>query len=120
MLQISVSEQSMKMTLKAVCNHVGVTRRAIQGYEKAGLVKPTDKNKYGHLLYDEAAIEKIVKIKQYQNFGFSIKEIQALQNLSEEEVLKKLKSKLQSMQLEMQKLKENIDQLEQLIAVQYK
>ena len=110
----------MKMTLKAVCNHVGVTRRAIQGYEKAGLVKPTDKNKYGHLLYDEVAIEKIVKIKQYQNFGFSINEIQVLQNLSEEEVLEELKSKLLSMQLELQQLKENISKLEQLISAQHK
>ena len=31
----------MKMTLKEVYNHVGVTRRAVQGYEKAGLVKPS-------------------------------------------------------------------------------
>ena len=110
----------MEMTLKAVCNHVGVTRRAIQGYEKAGLVKPTNKNKYGHLLYDEDAVQKIAKIKQFQNFGFSIKEIQALQNLSEEEVLEKLKSKLLSMQLELQQLKENISKLEQLISAQHK
>ena len=110
----------MKMTLKAVCCHVGVTRRAIQGYEKAGLVKPIDKNKYGHLLYDEAAIEKIAMIKQYQNFGFSIKEIKVLQNLPQEEYLEKLKGKLTSLQLELQQLKKNINLLKQLIEVQSK
>ena len=110
----------MEMTLKAVCNHVGVTRRAIQGYEKAGLVKPTDKNKYGHLLYDETAVEKIAKIKQYQNFGFSIKEIKVLQNLPQEEYLEKLKGKLTSLQLELQQLKKNINLLKQLIEVQSK
>lgn len=110
----------MKMTLKEVCNHVGVTRRAVQGYEKAGLVNPTERNKYGHHLYDEHAIEIIREIKQYQNFGFSIKEILVLQKLSEEEVLEKLKSKLLSMQLELQQLKENISKLEQLISAQHK
>lgn len=106
----------MRMTLKEVCVHVGVTRRAVQGFEKAGLVKPADKNKYGHLLYDEAAIDRIKQIKQYQSFGLSIKEIQNLQSLSEEEYLEILKSKLTSLQLALQQLKDSIDLLEQLIA----
>ena len=45
-------------TLREVCNMVGVTRRAIQGYEKIGFVASAGKNKYGYLLYDEEAIEK--------------------------------------------------------------
>lgn len=62
-------------TLREVCNMVGVARRAIQGYEKIGLVASVGKNKYGYLLYDEEAIEKIRTIKQYQEFGFKVKEI---------------------------------------------
>ena len=110
----------MKMTLKKVCNHVGVTRRAVQGYEKAGLVKPIDKNKYGHLLYDDNAIEKIKETKKYQDFGFSIKEIKVLQALPEVEYMEKLKSQLILLQSEMQKLKSSIEELEQLIAIHTK
>ena len=106
----------MKMTLKAVCNHVGVTRRAVQGYEKAGLVHPIEKNKHGYLLYDESAIERIRGIKQYQNFGFSIKEIQKLQNLAKEKQLEMLKDKLVLLKLKVQQLNEHIEILEQLIA----
>lgn len=106
----------MKMTLKEVCNHVGVTRRAVQGYEKAGLVKSIDKNKYGHLLYDDSAIEKIREIKQYQNFGFSIKEIQELQNLTKEAYFEKLNGKLYLMHIELQTIKDNIEKLKQLVA----
>ena len=51
-----------KMTLREICNLIGVTRRAVQGYEKAGLVECSDKNKYGYLLYDELAVEKIRNI----------------------------------------------------------
>ena len=110
----------MKMTLKEVCNHVGVTRRAVQGYEKAGLVKPIDKNKYGHLLYDDNAIEKIREIKQYQGFGFAIKEIKTLLTLTEEEHLERLKTKLILMKSEMENLERNINELEQLIEAQHK
>ena len=39
--------------LNEVCRDTGVSRRAVQGYENAGLVRATAKNKYGHLLYGE-------------------------------------------------------------------
>ena len=107
----------MRMTLKEVCNQVGVTRRAVQGYEKAGLVQASERNKYGHLLYGENAIEKIQEIKQYQDFGFSIKEIQELQSLQKEKYMEMLEKRLSLMQLEMKRMQENIGKLEQLIAV---
>ena len=48
-------------TLHEICDAVGVTRRAVQGYEKAGLVCATDRNKYGHLLYDEESQQRIAQ-----------------------------------------------------------
>lgn len=54
------------MTLREICETLGVSRRALQGYEKAGLVASTGRNKYGHLLYDEKARERIAEIKFYQ------------------------------------------------------
>lgn len=64
-----------EMTLRELCDSLGVSRRAVQGYEKAGLVSAEGKNDRGYLLYDEDAQEKINRIKRYQQFGFSIKEI---------------------------------------------
>ena len=63
------------MTLREICEALEVSRRAVQGYEKAGLVSATERNKYGHLLYDEEAMLRIARIKFYQQLGFSIKEI---------------------------------------------
>ena len=65
-------------TLREVCNTVGVTRRAVQGYERAGLVAATCRNERGYLLYDEEALEKIKKIKLFQEMGFTIREIREL------------------------------------------
>ena len=107
----------MRMTLKEVCNHVGVTRRAVQGYEEAGLVQAVEKNKYWHLLYDEAAIEKIQEIKQFQDFGFSIKEIQMLQDLPKEKQMERLERRLEGMQIEMKRRQENMRRLESVLTV---
>ena len=63
------------MTLREICKALEVSRRAVQGYEKAGLVSATGRNKYGHLLYDEAAMLRIEQIKFYQQLGFSIKSV---------------------------------------------
>ena len=64
--------------LSDVCAETGATRRAVQGYEKVGLVSAVGKNKYGYLLYDDAGVERIRTIRFFQKIGFSIKEIQML------------------------------------------
>ena len=61
--------------LKKLCEMVGVSRRSIQCYEKAGLMGPTDKNKYGHLLYDDTALHKAKIIRFMQELGFKLREI---------------------------------------------
>ena len=65
-------------TLHDACAETGATRRAVQGYEKAGLVCAARKNKYGYLLYDEAGTERIRTIRFFQKIGFSLKEIRSL------------------------------------------
>lgn len=66
------------LTLKEMCELLNVSRRSIQCYEKAGLMMPTDKNKYGHLLYDEKAYQRAKQIKFLQQLGFKLREIKEL------------------------------------------
>lgn len=65
-------------TLREVCAALSISRRTIQGYEKAGLVSPSGKNKYGYLLYDQKAQKRIQTLRFYQKLGFSIREIHAI------------------------------------------
>lgn len=65
-------------SLKEVCSIAGVTRRMVQGYEKAGLVSATERNKYGYLRYGEYELERIKQIRWYQLFGFKLREIKDL------------------------------------------
>lgn len=103
------------MTLKEVCKNLGVTRRAVQGYEKAGLVSSVGKNKYGYLLYDEAAFEKIRSIKMYQDFGFTIKEIKMLLTASDELYVRMMKERITAMKIELTMLERNIQIAENCI-----
>lgn len=64
-----------ELTLREVCEKLGVSRRAVQGYEKAGLVTASGKTDRGYLLYDAQAQKRIRQIKQYQKFGFQLREI---------------------------------------------
>ncbi len=106
------------MTLREVCNSAKVTRRAVQGYEKAGLVSATGKNERGYLLYDVNSQERIKQIKLFQRLGFSIREItyiiDAPNNILKsalEEKVKKLREKRENMDMLIDKANELIEKL---------
>ena len=67
-----------EMTLREICRTLGVSRRAVQGYEKAKLVSATSKTESGYLLYNDSAQERIRQIKLFQDMGFTIKEIKSI------------------------------------------
>ena len=84
-------------TLSEVCSALEVSRRAVQGYENAGLVSATGKNKYGHLLYDEEAQWRIKQIRLLQQLGFRVKEIKDIIDAPAEVVAEAIKSQIEQM-----------------------
>lgn len=88
------------MTLREICETLGVSRRALQGYEKAGLVTASGRNKYGHLLYDKDAEMRIAQIKFYQQLGFTIKEITRIIDAPEAELRSALEQRVQKLREE--------------------
>lgn len=104
-----------EMTLREVCNMLGLTRRAVQCYEKEGLVISSGKNKYGYLLYNEVAIKRIREIKMYRDFGFGIKDIKVLFEAEKEEYVELMTSRLEKMKKEWIELESNIERIEKLI-----
>ena len=87
-------------TLHQLCEEIGVTRRAVQGYEMHGMVKPSAKNKYGHLLYNEEAQKRIAMIKDYQKLGFKLRDIKSLIDASDELVTAALERQVVKLQEE--------------------
>ena len=84
-------------TLSEVCSVLEVSRRAVQGYENAGLVSATGKNKYGHLLYDEDAQRRIKQIKLLQQLGFRVKEIKDIIDAPAEVAAEAIKRQIEQM-----------------------
>lgn len=84
-------------TLSEVCSALEVSRRAVQGYENAGLVSASGKNKYGHLLYDEEAQRRIKQIRLLQQLGFRVKEIKDIIDAPAEEVAEAIKRQIEQM-----------------------
>lgn len=103
------------MTLREVCKMTGVSRRAIQGYERAGLVLPTGKNERGYLLYDEDAMERIRQIKFFQDMGFSIKEIKEI-SIAPRSVLKSaIEQRIMDLQEELGQKKKIVYEAQELL-----
>lgn len=103
------------LLLKEVCRKSGVTRRAVQGYEKQGLVSPCGKNKMGYLLYDYAALEKIKQIKQFQKRGFSLKEIKKMESMPSDELKITLEIRLEILKRDKSRICETIDIIRAMI-----
>lgn len=95
-------------TLNEVVEIVGLTRRAIQEYEKAGLAdKPTITNKYGYLLYDTPAIERLWQLRFYKELGYNMTEIDKL----DKNKMLNTESELERIILELTEKREKLDNL---------
>ena len=105
----------MDMTLREIHDAFGISRRAIQGYEKAGLVRNTGKNERGHLLYDEKEQMRIKKIRLCQQMGFSICEIKDMIDAPDNVLKPIMKQQLLKLKKEQVNIKILIDKMNDLI-----
>ena len=92
------------LTLKQICESIGVSRRSIQCYEKAGLMMPSDKNKYGHLLYDIHAMHRAETIKFMQELGFRLREIKEIIDAPSDVMKEALKRRVKELKEETARL----------------
>ena len=95
-------------SLEEVSKIVGLSRRAIQEYEKAGVVpKPTHRTKRGYLRYDNQDIFRLFQVRFYRELGYDskdIREIFAAPNFNR-------KNAITSQIAEMRKKKERLEDL---------
>ena len=66
------------MTVHEVSKRTGVSIRALQYYDKIGLLPPAEYTQAGYRLYDDAALERLQQILLFREMEFSLKEIQAI------------------------------------------
>ena len=93
----------------------GVSRRAIQGYERAGLVAAAAKNERGYLLYDQKARERIQQVKFFQEMGFSIKEIKEILDAPKEILKAAIEQRIEVLWSEVGQQKKIIHEAQELL-----
>ena len=85
---------------------IGVSRKALQEYDRLGLVHPTAKTEGGYWLYDEEAVQKISKIQLFAMVGYKRSEMKELLDVARDPVkhreifcdaIEKLKKKREQM-----------------------
>lgn len=104
-----------ELLLREVCELMGISRRALQGYEKAGLVSHTGKTDRGYFLYDEMAQRRIQEIRFYQDMKFKIRDIKELLNAPKEEKRKLLENQIGVLEREHQQIQGTIDEAIKLL-----
>lgn len=97
------------ISLREIRNMLGLSRRIIQGYEKEGLIRSTSRNKYGHLLYDEETLRRIVRIRFYQETGFQLKEIAAFMDGPADAIKMRLKERKENLEKQRKRLDRQIE-----------
>lgn len=104
-----------RWTLREICTATGTSRRAVQGFEKAGMIAPCGKNERGYLLYDMQTLEQIRKIRFLQRLGFRVREIVAFRDADEAVFFEALKQRVSELKREQAEKAELIRQAETLI-----
>lgn len=66
------------MTVNEVSKLTGVSVRALQYYDKIGLLKPTEYTESGYRLYDDTALEMLQQILLFKELEFPLKEIKEI------------------------------------------
>ena len=98
-----------ELSLREIRNTLGLSRRVIQGYEEYGLIRPSSRNKYGHLLYDEETIRRMAYIRFLQDLGYELKEIAEVIDMPTEEMKKLLKERSMIIKDQIQNLIDEYD-----------
>ncbi len=108
-----------ELTLRELCEMYDVSRRAVQGYEKHGLVSATGRTNKGYLLYDESAQQTVARIKRYQDYGFSVKEIGTFFNSTPQAQKELLVEKLNELKAKKVNTEKCIDEVEKILEKMY-
>ena len=95
------------MTVNEVSKLTGVSIRALQYYDKIGLLKPAEYTESGYRLYDDACLEKLHQILLFRELEFPLNDIKEIVNRSDFDKTKALQQQIELLELK----KEHIENL---------
>ncbi|HEX3022109.1 MAG TPA: MerR family transcriptional regulator [Lachnospiraceae bacterium] len=108
----------MRFRIKEFADFCNVSVRALHLYDKLDLFHPSwidEAN--GYRYYDEDQLTELYTIMSFRSVGFTLKEIKDLKatGLAKQNVINKLKEKIEENQRQIEKASYNIENLEQML-----
>ena len=102
--------------LSEVCKITGVTRRALQEYDRIGLISPTGKTNAGYWLYDDEAVKTIMLIQIFVEAGYERKEIKTV--LERPDILDEIKKTIYKLEAKKKRIDGMINNLNMFISLE--
>jgi DNA-binding transcriptional MerR regulator len=102
-------------TVKQLANSAGVSARTLRYYDQIGLLKPTTYGKNGYRYYDDVAALRLQQILFYRELELSLKEIRAIIEQPDFNLLDALESHKVTLQQKKQRIKLLLSTIEKTI-----
>lgn len=112
--------KSKDLSVREIGEKYQISRTMLQRYEKAELIYPTSRNKYGHLYYDEKMVERILFIRYLQECDYILPEIEKIMNFSLPELKESLELKIQELNFKVKKIESHIEITKKIIKSMHK
>ncbi len=97
-----------------------VSPRTIRHYESLGLISAAVRGENKYRYYDQSQLQVILKIRDLQNLGFSLDEVQKVLSVGIESMAHALKDKLDLVEQELFVLRERRSRLKKLLCISTK
>lgn len=92
------------LTIKEMSEVSGVSRRALQYYDRIGLLPPAEYTDAGYRLYDEKSLERLQQILLYRELEFPLAEIRRILTSSDFDRNRALKQQIELLTLKKEHL----------------
>ena len=102
------------MTVHEVSRLTGVSIRALQYYDRIGLLHPNERSEAGYRLYNDSALENLQQILLFRELEFSLDEIQRIINRPDFDREKALEQQIQILEMKRERIGELIQLAERI------
>ncbi len=97
-----------------------VSARTVRYYESVGLLPSSSRGENNYRHYDVKLLDRMNRIRDLQDLGFSLDEIKQIINFSESDISNRLKTQLLKIEQEIDDLEERKNRIKELLSVSNK
>ncbi len=110
----------MELLVGDVAKKAGVNMQTVKYYERRGLLLPVHRKDSGYRVYDEESVQRLKFIKQAQELGFSLREIEELLELRSSSSANKCSKAVRKAETKLKEVGEKMKRLSKMEKVLHK